>query len=385
MADERDTSPTPDPITGAPTPPVEPTPAPIPGALPSSATLPAGAGSVYSVTPEQAAYAPPIYVAPQKPDAPDIPRHYHHALTGLRGSWWRGLLAIIVFVIAFFGISTVIGTVGLFIDIAQGNITEDQLLSGAIPITPIVLLTTNIGLMAMIPVSMLLQWAFFGVRPRFLSSVEGRFRWKWMFKLALIIVPVWAVYIGITFLIEPGEVRIDGTALFLLAVVILTTPLQAAGEEYGTRGLVQRSVGSWFSNSTIAFIVSTIVASIVFGLAHFAADPWLIAYYILFGAAGSLAARWTGGLEAPVLVHAVNNVLIFVPAALFGQLDQGIDRSAGQGGPFMLLPMGMVLLGAVISWWWARRNKIVTAAVPPANFYYTKLAPIHPQAAGPQA
>jgi catechol 2,3-dioxygenase-like lactoylglutathione lyase family enzyme len=145
-------------------------------------------------------------------------------------------------------------------------------------------------------------------------------------------------------------------------VVVLTTPLQAAGEEFGFRGLVQRSAGSWFRNPTTAFVVSTLISGAAFGAAHFAADPWLIAYYFLFGVSASIAARLTGGLEAPILVHVVNNVLIFVPAALLGQLDAGIDRSEGAGGPFILLPIAMVLTAAALSGWWARRNGITVRA-----------------------
>ena len=145
---------------------------------------------------------------------------------------------------------------------------------------------------------------------------------------------------------------------------MLTTPLQAAGEEYGARGLIQRSAGSWFRSPVAAFLVGTLISGAVFALAHLAADPWLIAYYFIFGVSGSIAARGTGGLEAPVLVHAVNNVLILIPAALLGQLEKGIDRSAGAGGPFILVPIAMCLAAALFSTWWARRNGIVTSAEP---------------------
>lgn len=293
---------------------------------------------------------------------------YDHALSRIPGKW-RGLLTIVSFVVGFLIISSVVGGAGFLYEYAVGGVDLDALSSGVIPLTPAIMLTNNLSLAASIPLAMLLQRAFFGVKGGYLSSVTGRFRWRWMMRLALIIVPVWIIYVGLSFVIEPaGELRIDGAAILMLAIVILTTPLQAAGEEYGTRGLIQRSAGSWFRSPVWAFVVGTVISGAVFASAHFAADPWLIAYYFVFGVSGSIAARGTGGLEAPVLVHVVNNVLIFIPAALYGQLAEGIDRSEGTGGAFVLVPMALCLGAAFFSTWWARRTgQVVRADTPPTR------------------
>ncbi|GGK89637.1 hypothetical protein GCM10007382_07050 [Salinibacterium xinjiangense] len=308
---------------------------------------------------------------------------YDHALSRIRGAW-RGIVAILLLVIGFLLLSIVIGGLGIGIEIARGAITLHQINSGLVPFTPGVLLSTNVALALTIPLAMGLQRLFFGARVGTLASVAGRFRWKWMGRLALIIVPVWILYIGASVLIGPVEfVAIDGTVLIMIAIVILTTPLQAAGEEFGARGLIQRSAGSWFQNPATAFVVSTLIASSLFALAHLAGDPWLIAYYFIFGVSMSLAARGTGGLEAPILIHATNNVLLFLPAVLLGQLDQGIDRSAGTGGPFILIPMALCLAAAGISTLWARRNRVQTTA--PAIEQRMRAPLAHPQPNSPQA
>ncbi|MDH6180358.1 membrane protease YdiL (CAAX protease family)/SAM-dependent methyltransferase [Microbacteriaceae bacterium SG_E_30_P1] len=295
----------------------------------------------------------------------DPPLDYAHALSPARG-WWRGALAIVVFVAAYLAVSAVLGAVGFAIEFARGELTLEQLESGLIPFTPVIMLVNNLSLAACIPLALVLQRLFFGARVGSLSSVVGRIRWRWMLRLALIIVPVWALYVGISIVVEPaGEVRIDAGVIIMLAIVVLTTPLQSAGEEYGARGLILRAAESWFRNPTVAFVVGLVISSAVFSLAHLAADWWLIAYYFVFGASAALAARLTGGLEAPVLVHATNNVLLFIPAVLYGQLEQGIDRSEGTGGPFMLFPMIMCVLAALISWRWGHRNGVVTTAPSP--------------------
>jgi membrane protease YdiL (CAAX protease family) len=303
---------------------------------------------------------------------------YDHALRGT-GGWWRGAVAIVAFVVGFLLLSLVFSGIALAVDLATGAATVDQYADGVYRLTPLVMLANNLSLAALIPLALLLQRLLFGVPMRSLFSVVGRFRWRWLGRLALIIVPVWAVYIAVSFLLDPlGPFTIDGTALLLLAVVVLTTPLQSAGEEFGFRGLVQRSAASWFDSPGVAFVVSTFISAAVFTVAHAAADPWLIAYYFVFGVSASIAARATGGLEAPVLVHVVNNVLLLVPVVLAGQLAESFDRSVGTGGPVVLFPMAVCLAAAAISTWWGRRSGVVARAPRPSKVARRAVPPVAP-------
>ena len=308
--------------------------------------------------------------------AADRTSTYDHALNGT-GGWWRGAVAIVAFVACYLLLSVVLSGVAIAVDVAIDAQRLDDVVEGAVALTPAVMLANNLSLAALIPLALVLQRLLFGVRQRTLFSVVGRFRWRWMGRLALIIVPVWVVYVTASFLLDPLQpVVVDGTTLGLLAVVVLTTPLQSAGEEFGFRGLVQRSAGSWFRSPGVAFVVSTILSAAIFTAAHVAADPWLIAYYFVFGVSASLAARATGGLEAPVLVHVTNNVLLLVPVVLMGQMEQSFDRSVGTGGPFMLLPMAVCLLAAGISAWWGRRNGVVSRAPRPQKVVKRMAPPV---------
>jgi membrane protease YdiL (CAAX protease family) len=104
----------------------------------------------------------------------------------------------------------------------------------------------TLPLAAQIPLALLLQWAFYGQRPRWLSSVEGGFRWRWFGRAALTVVPIWVVYVAVAYLIEPERIgRLSADASVLLIAALLTTPLQAAGEEHGARGLINRAAASW--------------------------------------------------------------------------------------------------------------------------------------------
>ncbi|QIS41584.1 CPBP family intramembrane metalloprotease [Clavibacter capsici] len=347
MSAQEPTVPDPAPSSWTPvTPPVAP---PVDPGAPAA---PAAAGLSGALPPE----LPPL------PERPPVP--YHHGLRDTGGPW-RGILALALGVVAFFVLSLVFGIVGFGVEFLTGRLDPSDETSLA-TMTPVILLATNLSLAALIPVSMLLQRWLFGVRMGAMSSIAGRFRWRWLGRVALVMVPVFLVYIGVTFALDPtGDIRLDGEVIAFLVIILLTTPLQSAGEEYGFRGLVQRSVGSWFRSTRVALVVGALVSSSLFALAHLAEDPWLIAYYFVFGISATISARMTGGLEAPVLIHALNNTLLFLPTALLGQMSESMDRSAGSGGPFMLLPMVVVLGSALLTGWWARRHRVEAVAPRP--------------------
>lgn len=305
--------------------------------------------------------------APQAPPAAYTPApaptttDYHHGLyrEGIRR--WRGVVAIAALLVAYLGINLGLSFAAIMADVALGNTTMAAVQAGSTQVTPLVLLSVNLTAVALIPLSILLQRWLFGVRAGFMSSIRGLFRWRVLGKAAVIVVPLWLVYVGISLIVgAPGQPTsyVLNVSLPLLLVVLLTTWAQSAGEEYGFRGLITRSVGSWFANTRTAFIVATVVANLLFMVAHLASDPWLIAYYFVFGVSLSVVTWRTGGLESSVLVHAANNVLLFIPVALFMGGELNMDRSAGVGGPFMLLPMGMMVLVAVLLSWLARRKQL---------------------------
>ena len=299
-------------------------------------------------------------VPPQRP--------YHHALYAGRRQWWRGALSIVVFLVVFLIANVVLGGIAIAFDVFTGTATLEDLGAGIVAITPAVFLANNLALAACIPIGMLVQWAFFGVRPRFLSSVEGGLRWRLLGRFALVVVPVWLIYVAVLFAIEPpvgGAGGITGSAIALTIIVLLTTPLQAAGEEYGFRGLVARSVGSWFARPLVALVAGTFVSSIFFSIAHLAADPWLNAYYLAFGITMSILAWRTGGLEAAILIHATNNLFLLLPTVLFGDVGSIFERGEGAGGAVVLVPMAMLVVTIVVLSLWAKRLRVVRETVPP--------------------
>ena len=295
-------------------------------------------------------------------------RHYHEALSEQRRPWWIAALALITFAASVVAMSVLLSFAALELDIALGLSTLDDVSSGAIVITPTVFLANNLVLASLIPISMLMQWAFYGVRPRWMHSVSGAWRWHLVRRSALFVVPIFLLYAGgglALAAVELVETPPSGTTLALLVIIVLTTPLQAAGEEYGFRGFIARTVGSWSARPGVSFALGTTASSIVFALVHFAADPWLIAYYLVFAVAMSLIVRATGGLEIAVLIHTLNNVLLLGPAIVLGSLEESFDRGVGSAGPLVLVPMAVIAIITAIALRWASRLGAVSVAPSP--------------------
>ncbi|MDN5861331.1 MAG: CPBP family intramembrane metalloprotease [Pseudonocardia sp.] len=280
---------------------------------------------------------------------------YHRTLRPVT-RWWRSLVGIVAAGAAYLILSIALTSVAILLD--PGSFALGQPISER-PVTPMLLLAVNLAPALMIPVVIGLERLLFGRSGR-LHSVEGRLRWSWLRRLTLWLVPVFVLYGMLSSLVLPmqgGSGPARDWAL-LLVIIVATTPLQAAGEEYLFRGFLGRIVGAWLRSGRVALVVSTVLSSLVFMFAHGSTDPWLLGYYLVFGAAMALVAWRTGGLEAPIAVHAVNNVILLVIAVLLTDTAGAFNRTAGVGGPFMLLPMVAISLAGLLTVVLAGRRRV---------------------------
>ena len=155
-----------------------------------------------------------------------------------------------------------------------------------------------------------------GLRPISVRhSVAFRVRWRWMLFSVLPALAIIALSFGISYGVFP---LIDGewlgapttdVALFVVCAIfiVLLTPLQAAAEEYVFRGLLAQVIGAWIRFVPFAIILPTIL----FASLHIYDICGLLDVFV-FGIAASLVVWRTGGLEAGIAMHSVNNVAIFL-------------------------------------------------------------------------
>lgn len=187
---------------------------------------------------------------------------------------------------------------------------------------PFGLAAYQLGLAVLIPLAVGLTLFLHRVRPGLLSSVLGRLRWRWFAATFGVAVVTLAIILATqrlagvdaaAWVLNPQQ----GWWAFVL-VMLLTTPLQAAAEEYFFRGYLMAALGSmvrapWFGIVTSAALFTAFHAS---GNAAIVADRF--AFGLL---AGWLVWR-TGGLEAAIAAHVVNNIASFTIAALTSSMAQ---------------------------------------------------------------
>lgn len=258
------------------------------------------------------------------------------------------MLSIAATLVAYFALGLVLPAIAIDIDLATGRLSFDEALSGTLVMTPALFLATNLSLALMIPATMLLQWWIHGQRPRWLSSVEGRFRWGLLARSAVVLVPVFVVYVGASFLLGglPSG-PINAEAIPYLAIVVLTTPLQSAGEEFAVRGMLTRAIAAWIPPRVIALVAASVLSAGIFVLGHPNLTPGRLGSLLVVALGFSLLTWRTGGLEAAVLGHALNNALIMIPTALWGDMGSLIGGDSGDTGIIEVLIMVVVML---VSW-----------------------------------
>jgi hypothetical protein len=219
---------------------------------------------------------------------------------------------------------------------------------------PRVLLVTNLSLIVAIPVVWLVWVACHQMRIGWSSSVLGRLRWRLFLPWTLAALATIGVGIAVSAGLEVAFGTSPGGPVsgfgWLLVVVLLTTPLQSAAEEYVFRGYLSQAVAGWFRDERIGAVVAALVSAALFSAAHGPPDVATFLDRFAVGLAASAVVRLTGGLEAAIALHAVNNVLVF---AIAGALGEGAasDGSAGEGVVDLLITLvalaGYVALVAV--------------------------------------
>ncbi|SHI53787.1 hypothetical protein SAMN02745244_00553 [Tessaracoccus bendigoensis DSM 12906] len=294
---------------------------------------------------QSAPWAPPTYPPPDAnirrsplPGEPtSYPQFWRPATRGLP------IAASLLMGAIFLVVTTVVVAVAI---LASG--TDDLTAIVAGEFTPGVVLANSVAIALVLPFSFLVA-RITGQRPGYLSSVVGRFRWGFFWKCVAVAAAVLLVYMGVPILFTGvGDLglAVRDYSWWLLIGLLLVTPFQAAAEEYLLRGFVYRTVGSWFAAPMVAAVVGGLVNSLIFAAIHLSTDPWLNLTYFSIGAIASYLVWRTGGLEAAVALHIVNN-MIGMGLLPFQDLATQFDRSAGAAGAEVLLQL---LAFAVSAW-----------------------------------
>lgn len=260
---------------------------------------------------------------------------------GYRG--WQPVLGAVMMLATFFVAASLVLIPLLLLALAAQTAFTGQDFGAAFsdaarldPVTAASMLYVNLTLASGTLVAAALTLWLHRLRPGWLMSVAGRVRWRLLRACVGLSVVVLIVSLLVGSLL-PGADEVaasgtqvspwDGEKVALALVILLTTPLQALGEEVVFRGYLMQALGSFFG-SRYGSAVAVIGTSVVFALAHGAQNPPLFVDRLAFGLlAGYLVVR-TGGLEAGIALHVLNNLVAFGAALGFGDVTASLSVSS---------------------------------------------------------
>ena len=302
--------------------------------------------------------------------APALPPHSeevaYHRLARLRPRyrWWRMLLTGLVGVAFYIAILLlVIVPLVIVTMLVPGWAAEFQTLLTTAQYfdldRPWLLVALVLPLILMIPALLLASRIVEGRGVGLLSSVTGRLRMAWLGKSLLLALGVFVVYFAVLLgwsaaSGDPVSPDFSHPGLWVMVLlVLLLIPFQAAAEEYVFRGYLMQLVGGWLRHPAFAILLP--VPLFVLGHGY---DVWGAASVGVFAVVAAWLTWRTGGLEAAISLHIVNNVLIF----LLGSVSL-VDANATSGAPIDLLASTLAMVVyALIADRWARRLGIARTA-----------------------
>lgn len=301
-------------------------------------------------------------------------RPYHLVHRGGRSGSWRPIVGVLSLGLAFLVVIPVLVQVPFAVgfaltgrDVIDGI---DRLLDLDDP-TPLGLAYLNVVLACAIPAAWLLTRVLHGLRPGWLASVRPRLRWQWFAVcFGLSVVALVATLVVSTLVPAQGEgTEVSGqlndfttTTRDFLLVVVLLTPLQAAGEEYAFRGYLTQAFGGLFGRAWAAVLFP----ALLFALAHGAQSAPVFFDRFAFGLVAGLLVVLTGGLEAGIAMHVLNNWLAFGLALAYGDMASTLNPTGDSWWSIpVTLTQSLVYLALVLLV--ARRTGLQTTTDTPAG------------------
>lgn len=281
--------------------------------------------------------------------------------------WWKPLLALVLSGVLIVVVTSMLGVAALlaFVLLNGGfpTVAQTEALFTPDAAQPLTLVLSLVSVAIWIPLIFLSLWVV-GIKPvGMLHSVALKLRWSRLGRYALVALGLsfLAQGISIAFIFLIGDVPEEWPQLSPLTVslslvaIIVFVPFQAAAEEYAFRGIFMQALGSWLKHPFIPIVLPTLL----FTLAH-SYDLWGMSEVLLMGITAAWLTYKTGGLEAAIALHALNNMAVFLMllTGIFGVTAVTYDA----GSPISLIISAAMLAGYAI-WVLRLERKNTVAAV----------------------
>lgn len=239
-----------------------------------------------------------------------------------RRRWWTPLLTALLGIAIWSVVAFASGVgLGLWVAMSGGGLEDlNAIVGGAdADYTNPLFYVFTFGLIAlMLPALAIAVRVVEGVRFGALSSIMGRLRWGLIARalgLALLVLSP-SVILSIRDIVASGGIGADQftTGAALLPLILIVVPIQCAAEEYVFRGFALRALMGW----GLAPLVAMIIVVVPFTLGHVYGWKGMLDVTV-FGLCMAWLVVRTGGLEAAIGLHVVNNLI----GAVFSAFGQG--------------------------------------------------------------
>ncbi len=312
------------------------------------------------------------------------PKYHELHRVGRSGIWRSVVGSLLLIVLVFAVVPIVVGGIAVVALMAGGSSAAEaaRVLDLSEEVTPTALAVVNIVLASAIPLAWLVSWAFHGLKPRWLASIAPRIRWKYL--LACVGVSVVALIAALIVAVllpnapdgAPAAELNDFTQRtrdFLL-VILLLTPFQAAGEEYLFRGYLTQAFGSLVRARRVAQVLAVVGPALIFALFHgFSQAPPVFFDRFAFGVVAGVLVLRTGGLEASIAMHVLNNFLAYGLALAFGDFTEAVNATGASSWWMIFSTLTQSLVYLALALWVARAMGLSTtgpavgSALPPPS------------------
>lgn len=310
------------------------------------------------------------------PLAPDFRPRYHQLHRVGRPGVWRSVVGAVLLIVLVFGVVPLVaGGIAFVTLLATGSSSQEAsaVLDVTEEATPAGLALLNVIIAAAIPLTFLVTWWLHRLKPRWVSSVAPRLRWGYLLVCLGLSVVALVASLGVALLlpVQAGDMP-EGTVNdfttqtrdFLL-VILLLTPLQAAGEEYLFRGYLTQAFGSLVWARRASETLAVLGPALIFALFHGLSQDWPVFFdRFAFGVVAGILVIRTGGLEAPIAMHVLNNFLAFGLALAFGDLTTALNAEGGSSWWTILSTMTQSLVYLGLATWVARAMGLVDTGPP---------------------
>lgn len=244
--------------------------------------------------------------------------------------------------------------------------------------------SVQLGLASMILVSLALVLFVNRMHPHWLHSVQPGFRWRYAVAALLVAVVVIGGIWALTRIGQPWVLSPEPQLGWYLVAILVTTPLQAAGEEYFFRGYLLQAISltavdaraaadgleggraraaGWLARQYPQW-AGVVGSAVIFALLHPTPNVQSFLYPLGFGLVTGWLAVKTGGLEAGIAAHVINNVITFGYAAFSGSMVQAYANRSVDWISLVTTLVSFVFFG-VVATWLARRMKLATTTPAP--------------------